>query len=94
VLGYLSGANVWARGIAGNPVGGDRLSAQLEVIPVRSVVLWMKNYCREHPLERVEVGVQALVIELAKPTPEQSFGAAPVPPTPAPAPAANPYHKL
>jgi hypothetical protein len=57
VTGYVSGANVWGHGIA-NATG---------IIPNESIVLWVKNYCRAHPLERVEAGAMALVFELAKP---------------------------
>ena len=53
----MSGANVWGHGIA-NATG---------IIPNESIVLWVKNYCRARPLERVEAGAMALVFELAKP---------------------------
>jgi hypothetical protein len=56
IMGYVSGANAWGRGIANNAKG----------LPNNSIVLWVKNYCRGHPLENVEAGAEALVVELTK----------------------------
>jgi hypothetical protein len=56
VMGYVSGANWWGKGIANNAM----------TFPNDSVILWVKNYCRGHPLESVAIGAWALVFELSK----------------------------
>jgi len=57
LLGYLSGLNL------GNPGSKDQL---LKVNSADQIFLWMDNYCRANPLQKVRLGADALFEELER----------------------------
>src|ERR1700745_4024949 len=58
VNGFISGVN-WARMVSGKSggMGSKTDSAGLEH--------WIDKYCQQHPLEKLELAVQSLAIELS-----------------------------
>jgi hypothetical protein len=63
VLGYVSAVNAWASGL---PADITRS------MPNQSVLLWAKNWCRSHPLDKVADAADALIRELLGQTPQAS----------------------